>query len=588
MRQRKLLPMCFGITACILAGCTDNNYSIQSIDYLLGFGGEELVLPTISTQKITVNDFLKESGAITVKDNGDYEFTQKGNDIGTVVINVPEVTTDKQEFESLDIPLTQSIVLDGVGEKREVNVGVDAYHFDYSGSLPEEIVSLTSLGVKGNFDLALQIPQNVRDAFSEIDCITLEWPGGLCMSGIEISGGTLTYDETHLKLEHLELDKDIKVKLPLQSLSFNSDAEKDGVFVDLVNRKVGLKGEISAHVYIAPEHMKTNSGKVYASAFNDEPLALKTKGSLTPITITECVGRFSPSIAMDNIGNVEIKEVPDFLTSERVVADLANPQINLQVESDLCVAGLISGTIHAKKDGKEIATVDVPELTIHENAITKICLCRDKSLTTQYEGVEYFEVSNLSDIIKSVPDEISFDVSTAVDDSKDVYYQLGHDYHITPSYEVNAPLAFGKDARIEYNQAIDGWGETLSQLKTTKGSKVELTAEIQNQLPVDLITQAEPIDKNGNSLADKMTISIKTDKDNNEILADSKGTTMTISVEADEPDALQELDGINLSVTGKTNEQMVGVTLNAEKHSLQITSLQAKLKGKIIIDANKK
>ena len=70
--------------------------------------------------------------------------------------------------------------------------------------------------------------------------------------------------------------------------------------------------------------------------------------SLGTIVITEATGKFDPEIKLEDLGSVDINDVPDFLTDKDVTIDLYNPVIDLVVTSDIDVAGVVYSTLTAE------------------------------------------------------------------------------------------------------------------------------------------------------------------------------------------------------------------------------------------------
>ena len=72
---------------------------------------------------------------------------------------------------------------------------------------------------------------------------------------------------------------------------------------------------------------------------------------------------------------MDITDIPDFLTDGDVKVNLYNPLINVKINSDIDIAGYISGTLYAEDEhGTLINSVAVPEFRINPNGVTKVAI----------------------------------------------------------------------------------------------------------------------------------------------------------------------------------------------------------------------
>ena len=292
---------------------------------------------------------------------------------------------------------------------------------------------------------------------------------------------------------------------------------------------------------------------------------------------------------------MRITGVPDFLKDGNVVVDLYNPVIELRVQSNMGIGGLVSGTLIAEKDGKTIATVDVPEFKINstENSdgTSIIYICRRGEGLMLPTIAQCVDVPNLSDLVKTIPDRIRFVCNARANSAEEGSFELGkRDYSILPSYSIDAPIAFAEDAVIEYNDTFDGWNDDIKDYQLAKGGSLELTAQVSNGVPAFLNLEATPIDAQGNEIAaSELEVAVT-----GNIAASQDGvnpTTSPLSIKITQlnDDALKKLDGIRIKVQGKASsegQKVTGITLNAERHTLKLYDIKVKLVGKVIADLN--
>jgi hypothetical protein len=223
------------------------------------------------------------------------------------------------------------------------------------------------------------------------------------------------------------------------------------------------------------------------------------------------------------------------------------------------------------------------------NGISEILLCRTTDGVNIENYTDVVEVPELSNIIMTIPDNITFEVNARADASEECEFELGHQYTIEPSYRLEAPLAFARGARIVYNDVIDGWNDSLDDIDITDDTEVHITANIENCIPAYLVLNAYAIDKDGRELSD---FDIDIDKT---IAASEDGITraktpMTIIIKQKTPNAMKKLDGLKFTISAQATDDAAkaveGITLNAYRHSLLVNDIKIKVIGKVIFSDN--
>ena len=181
-------------------------------------------------------------------------------------------------------------------------------------------------------------------------------------------------------------------------------------------------------------------------------------------------------------------------------------------------------------------------------------------------------------------------VEARADQSQEATVEFGKPYHITPSYEVYAPLAFGKDAVIEYSDQFDGWNDDIEDLELSENTYVRLTADAISKVPAALILEATPLGVGGADISNLIEVNIK----KGEVSASTDGETavtspLEVEIREKVKGGLKQLDGLSYKVQGKATHNgttVEGITLNANKHTLKLNNIKVKLVGKIIGDFN--
>ena len=310
------------------------------------------------------------------------------------------------------------------------------------------------------------------------------------------------------------------------------------------------------------------------------------------ITMNSATGIFDPKINLNTLGEVDVTGLPDFLDDDDVVADLDNPQILLTVNNDMDVAANVSATVISTKEGRELARVTLPEMSVAKNGLSKICICRQKTseLTQQYGEANVYAVSNLSTLINRIPDHIKIVDVNAHAKPEVATIVFGEKYQVKPSYKVNAPLAFGEKANIVYEDSFTGWNDDIDKLDLAEGTYIEVTANVENKVPAYFTVKAYPVDAQGNKIEDKLLIEIP-----DEVAASTDGTTavttpITMKITPKVKNSLKQLDGLVFRLEGSAKSangnKVTGISLNEREHTLKLNDIKVKIVGKIIGDFN--
>lgn len=591
-KNNQLLMLLSAVGLMAFTACTDDKYDLSDIDMTIGVGSDEgLRLPTSSTKKILLEDLLELNNSETVvtRENGDYVFQQKGSEIDPVHPRISKVfissgttTNIPVQIEVPDLPDGYELLPVGTPLTGTANsIRKEIQTFNYEDTYPEEIKSLKTAEMEGNIDVEITFTEDLNGFISEFKTFDVEFPQYMEIV-VTSAPQSYTLEGNLLKFKNVPTNKPLTIKVDITSLDFTESDENPENVLKLENGKVRMIGNLK--VDAAYNDAVKGSGNINNLWINSE---MKING----LTIVGATGSFSPQIEITDIGEVTLNDLPDFLTDDDVVVDLYNPQILINIQSDLSIPGFLKGKLIAKdENGSVISTVDVPEVKINaveENGgLSNILICRrDENIP---EGITYVApVANLSDIIRKIPYTISFETEARADDSRDdSYLKLDHDYTITPSYSIEAPLAFGPDARIVYNDTLDGWNEDVQDLEFASNAYVRVTADIENCIPAYLRMKARAIDVDGKEMSD-----VKVTVDGN-IAASEDGSTpksspITIKIEQNGKNGLKNLDGIIFSIEASASEggntPIVGQTLNAKKHNLTAKNIEVTVMGKVVI-----
>lgn len=588
--KHHLLPSALLVAGFLtLTGCTNNDYDLNNVDATMGFGSESLVIPNSSTKDIPLKDVLdlKEGGCVVTDAAGNYLFQLAGGDVEAAKPNISPIILDVTNVFDGIISLSSTA---STGAKARRAPGSSLHiaspkvmMFEYHGndkavkSLNEaEIDETTTNNISIKLDFS-----NISAAVSNIESATLTLPAYLSISQVNGNGnGVPTLNGSKVTITDISTAHPLELSLTTQKLDFTNQNDHGSLIIK--NGAIDLTGDFS----IALQCNVTG-------AMPDNP-TIKAKIGVADRTIKmrSATGIFDPTINLSSLGEVDVTGLPDFLDDDDVVADLDNPQILLTVNNNMDVAATVSATVISTKEGRELARVTLPEMSVAKNGLSKICICRQKTseLTLQYGEANVYAVSNLSTLINRIPDHIKIVDVNAHAKPEVATIVFGKEYQVKPSYEVNAPLAFGENANIVYEDSFTGWNDDIDELDLAEGTYIEVTANVENKVPAYLTVKAYPVDAQGNKIEDKLLIEIP-----DEVAASTDGTTavttpITMKITPKVKNSLKQLDGLVFRLEGSAKSangnKVTGISLNKEKHTLKLNDIKVKIVGKIIGDFN--
>lgn len=570
----KFLPCVAAAGALALTGCQDDNYDFNEVDMTVGIGGDGLTLPVSSTNVIKLEDVLELDGSecVVVRDNGDYVFTQDGGEATPAHPRIASINV-VQSAEPVEGLVEISAVPSTGGTGFDITAGGTAQSFSYSGDLPDEVASLSHVDVMSTLTFTVNFPASLSSAVTTVRRMSITLP-----SYMEVEGEQPVSAGNTFVCENVPTSRPFSLDVTLNGLDFSADKQVNGR-VAIENGQVVMEGDILVDVEATAS---TNTGI--------DGSRLTSSMTMDDITITSATGRFTPEINIDDLGNVEVTGVPDFLSDGRVRVDLYNPQVIITVSNDMAVGGLVDGIIRSYKGSDMLAEVAVPQFQVNPSGTTRVCFCRrdegiDHSL---YDDVQ--AIANLSDLVETIPERITFEASAHADPSDDGYFEFDHDYTVQPSYTIDAPIMFDKDARIVYKDTLDGWHDDIEDFELADGAYINLAATVENRVPAYLTVDAKAVDIDGNEMGDdEISVVVNTTVAASEGGETPAETALSIDLKQVGEGALKRLDGIVFNIEAAAsdgNKAVVGKTLNATKHSLVAKDIKVRLVGKIIGDFN--
>ena len=577
-----LLTLGFSVT-----GCTNDDYDFDQIDATMGFGSGELEIPASSTMNIPLSDILEleEGGSVKIAANGDYLFQLTGSDASSASPMISPIVLRGSSYSNTLTLRTHSAAKGTRTAGTHLSfVSPKVLMFEYNGT-DAAVKSLKSAEVKDDIVLNVNLTLGgLSSAITKLDKVTLTLPGYLQISQVTRNGKPIEHNGSKITVENVSTSRNLELTIKAKKLDF---ANQD----DYGEVAIGNNGSIRMNGYF-DLGIEADAMGVPTSA-----LTIRANVNVNDITLKSATGIFDPEINISSLGDVTVTGVPDFLSEDGVRADLENPQIILTVHNDMDAAAKVSAKVISTKNNQNLATVQLPEMNISKTTVapvTKICICRHQTaeLTNQYGAANVYEVSNLATLINQhIPDHVQITgVEANADLSQEMTIEFGRSYHIEPSYEIYAPLAFAEDAVIEYADDFDGWNDDIDDLELAEGTYLRLTADAQNLVPATLIVEATPLGLDGTDISKLIEVNVK----KGTVKASADGVTaatspLEIELREKVKGGLQKLDGLSYKVKGKASHDgttVTGIILNSEKHTLKLENIKVKLVGKVIGNFN--
>lgn len=312
----------------------------------------------------------------------------------------------------------------------------------------------------------------------------------------------------------------------------------------------------------------------YVTIDSDGIPALLTKSRGADVSFTQTIG---------------FEGLPNFLSEDNVCADFDNPLIYLELDTDLPVALTFTGALTSIKQGRTLSEIEVPNIHTVSAGPTKVLICRHTPAVKEEGITQIIEIEKLSDLIRTIPDNISFLISASIPSLSIGSFVPGKRYFLQPSCRIIAPLAFAKDAKIVYNDTLNNWNKDLQDIKLYKMAKITLTSTMENCIPAYLKLSVQPIDTKGDIMSEEDFI-IEQPK---VVAASSEGKkpaeqSIAFAIVDKSGKSFNSLDGLIISIEASASaagyRPVVGVTLNKSKHYIRFDNIEASLNGVITVN----
>ena len=618
LKKRSWIPWCAAsiVIACA-SGCVNEQYDLsKGIDMTIG-ADVNISVPVGSTEFIEIGDFLKieesENNMIFMDETtGDYYLSFSGDEPFSTTIEVPEINLGTTQSEEVKVKLDirenaqlKDFIGEPIGKDLIDLIGRSEFEYDIPPTtqmpiiideeLPEQVKDIRKI----NLNTAINFNFSISEGATSLSDIVIAFPEFMTVepaatqTGLTVKNGHEVTINDPLRIES---GKQPSVSIIIKEIDFDKMPVGMGIVsVDGKNRVIiGTDSQpVSVDV----------SGKIKIDLYDFSQVPAEV-GVIMDISLDQLVvGSAEVKIdASETVEdqNIEVGELPEFLTSNNVVLDVYNPVIRLDVNNGSPLAASLDADINAFI-GEE-STLDSPihigangdpgtePISISPNTDASIFVSRRGEHDNPQPGDIDIAVPAIADLIKTVPEKLTIS-NIAINADSDSYLSVspGESYECSVAYGVSAWMAFGPDLLIEYstdikdlNEALNpgGDGETSGEGQEQGGldyeidlRNVEIKFNLHNSIPLNVALKAEPIDVEGNVMEDvevKLTGDVKSGSAENPAVC-----PMAVNLKAT-LESIKTFDGIKLTIKGTSSEETVGVVLNS-KQGIQLTDVSAKV-----------
>lgn len=575
--------------------CVNEDYDLtKDIDKTICIDGE-ISAPIGNSETIFVTDLLNldgdESDVLFLDINDNYVLTFMGNRTeasftvpsfrfsGDIMTNGGHLglikRSDIMEELAPGLSGTGLPVPKGLTVKRTFDASTTPLEIDED--IPEEVTDVKD--IHGNAVAKVTFLANAGKA--TLSGLTVDFPDYLIFAGISKGQIDCDFDKESntLRFGQVEVDRVMsEVSLDITGIDLTKIPAGQGFIRDrhkiLLNDNITLTG---FEVSLLTDDLGNTFGDIPEEVHIDTGIKINT------LDIKDVTVKVDPKVAITPQA-INVGKLPDFVNGDGAVLDLYDPQIMLFLGNDSPLTMSLNADLESYK-GASRNTVHIGDnggatdkITVKSGMTSRIYLSRTgESAPSGYQNVK---VSNLSDIVKNVPEKISIANIDVKADDEFVTVQTDKSYNFYCSYSIIAPLAFGKDMRIDYCSDYDGWNEIFnSEDVDYEINSAVVTFDCVNTIPFGIEMTAAAIDKEDNVIPE-ITVTIEGNVSSGSVDKPSK-TQMTLNLKTSSGDDMRRLDGIRMNnrISGADNDHS-GVCLN-KRQSIKLENMKIKIKGAI-------
>ncbi len=588
-----------------LSGCIEKDYDLGDVDTTIGLGAGMTLPSNNSTQDICLDDVLDlgDNNFLAVGTDGEYNIDVMDDDIFTAHMWVDEFAVPSKTYKG-----TYTINLGDFAPKspkRHVRLADDDINFnapmvDMDFTYPyksSQISRLEYVGVKdGKLTISFAFSNDLKACLSNISQLRVSMPQCIVCGKAAYKGDSIALSaDNMLVLNNVNPAEGATFAITIKGIDLTSK-KSDGSYMTFTKGE-GLAFHGSLLIGVTVKESAVDFDKVAES----KDLSVSGNAVLSRMLVKSARGGFTPKREFGRVGGVSLRNAPSFLRDDEVNLDLYDPQLNINILSNVPFANKMTGAIVSKDmTGKVIHRIDVPEFSYKANGESVISVRRRPASTPSDTTV--IVIHDICDVIRNLPDSIALiDLVGVGDDSQTADIELDKNYRGTIRLSVASGIALADDAVVVYKDDYSGWNDQFKDISfvetVTDGTKkiegyLKVISHVENKIPAYLNLTAAGIDITGNIIPrDRLEVEVE-----NAIKASHDGKTpveteLVIYVRPKDNEVFKTLDGLTFRIAmtaqdKKTSEKVTGVKLNAYQQTVKVKDLKIQKYGKVAIDLN--
>ena len=439
-----------------------------------------------------------------------------------------------------------------------------SYH---NNEVSDFIVSIDEVGTKFTF--------NIKMSFKELDNV--------------ISGGTITDLKLHIPSGLVLVNpegtyNDVTGEYSLPTKTMTGATLNIAIEADAINAaKAGIKYDYASHTVDFGGQVSILDGELNIKASDIKNLSslpksvtLRSEYTMSRISVTSFSGWMDYKIDDSSFSDIDLSDLPDFLSQSGTDIRISNPQIYLNITNPLYTYSLYAETdlriTSTGRDGvKTNYQLDQPFKVQGNPSTPAMNYCLSPTVPSKWYG-NYTDCTpvaftSLSDILSGngIPRKLSVDlINPVVPRQKVTNLKLGESLgKVHGSYTFFAPLNLKAGSSIVYSDREDGWSS--EDLDAVTISALEVNVNVTTNIPLKVNLTGYPIDKKGNRINNVDILGGEVNAN-----ADHQAVRLYITGE------IKELDGIEFVATAIAADS--SVALNPDM-TITLTDLKAKVSG---------
>lgn len=603
--------LCAG-SALVLSSCIDDSYDLDKVDLTMGLGSDGLSVTLGNTEKIRLGDLLDLDESVKLDGKNTFYLVEDGNT--NFDVKVDKVHTN---LNSTTLKTNEKVLSYEKARQQLASLGIS---IPTGGVLPIPAGQSFTSGAEG--DESIDFKVNGITGISHINTLYLQSNnGGIPKVALSI---TEKRSSPNIKFGVSKLEK-MSITLPefMHVTHLSNGWTRNGRVITCASMDYHMGSPIcevtfdeaslnatpvNGELQLTPEqlniHMKGKVTFKSTAAFSMgehdyADVELNINMGNEGLDVYKVKGVFNPEINPEN-SVIDIKEsLPDFLTDDAVVIKASNPTIRFDANLSSIPVGVQLGNesqgrhieLTAEK-GTEQKSVNLPYATIENGKVNTIYYYQGSSpydpAGQLIAGAQQKATPNLGTLIEKLPDQITVKMDGHRLEVKNQEYtvELGRNYNATVNYNVFVPFTFDKGFTIVYNDSTDSMNDDLKKY-AAKG--IEIKAEAQNAVPLDLVVGIEAKDVNG-QVIDGIKfndVTVPAGPDTYDAQNEPIATTAPITLEATLADEklLSKVDKLIFKVHAADNDELQSKTLVSTQY-LRLATIKLRLKGGVTADFN--